>query len=265
MVFCDIDGTLVNSKNQISKETKQKIQELYFTDIPFILVSARMPSGIFPLQKELGIEAPIICYSGALILSKYGECLKTVVIGREKAIDIYEFVKKEFNNICQNAFYGNDWIVDDIYNKWVIQEQYITASKPIKGPIFDFVLLKGHVHKFLFMGEAEQICDLNKVLKEKYPELSIYRSKDTYLEIMASDASKSSSVKYICENYNINIENTVSFGDNFNDLDMLLSTGTCFVMGNAPDEVKRQFKNITLNNDNDGVLVGLNKLDFGKN
>ena len=38
--------------------------------IPVILVSARMPKGIKFLQKELGIDQPIICYSGALILDK---------------------------------------------------------------------------------------------------------------------------------------------------------------------------------------------------
>ena len=81
MVFCDIDGTLIDSAHQISRETIQKIQELYCEGIPFILVSARMPSGIFPLQKVLGICAPIVCYSGALILNSKGNPVKTVGIG----------------------------------------------------------------------------------------------------------------------------------------------------------------------------------------
>ena len=45
-VFSDIDGTLLNSNHQISERTKNKIQELYQSDIPFVLVSARMPKGI---------------------------------------------------------------------------------------------------------------------------------------------------------------------------------------------------------------------------
>jgi hypothetical protein len=77
MVFCDIDGTLIDSKHQISKDTGQKIRELSRAGIPFIMVSARMPSGIFPLQNELQIKAPIVCYSGALILDEHGDCAKT--------------------------------------------------------------------------------------------------------------------------------------------------------------------------------------------
>lgn len=45
-VFSDIDGTLLNSKHQISEKTKKKVQQLAIQNIPFILVSARMPKGM---------------------------------------------------------------------------------------------------------------------------------------------------------------------------------------------------------------------------
>lgn len=98
----------------------------------------------------------------------------------------------------------------------------------------------------------------------KFPELSVYRSKDTYLEIMDSAVTKSGAVLYLCKSYDIPIEATVSFGDNFNDIDMLLATGNSFAMGNAPEEVKRQARNITLDNDHEGVLEGLSRLVFAK-
>lgn len=262
IVFCDIDGTLLDSKNQISKGTKQKIQELYAMGIPFILISARMPSGILPLQNELGIKAPIICYSGALILDERGGCVKTVGIDREKAVLIHAFIKKEFEHVCCGAYCSHDWIVDDIHDKWVVQEQSITSSVPMEGKISDCI--PGHVHKLLCMGEPGHIDALNKALKEKYPELSVYRSKDTYLEIMDGAVSKSSAVRYLCKDYGISVEAAVSFGDNFNDVDMLLATGVGFVMGNAPEEVKR-VGNVTLDNDHEGVLAGLTQLNFTVN
>lgn len=263
MIFCDIDGTLINSNNEISSGTKQKIQELYCSGIPFILVSARMPSGILPLQRDMEIKAPIICYNGALILSEVGDCIKTAHIEHEKAVLIESFIKAEWNNVSCSIYCYNDWIVDNIHNdKWVVQEQNITLSVPTERKISNFVSHKWHAHKILCMGEAEQIACLNKVLNEKYPELSIYRSKDTYLEIMNGAASKSSAIKYLCKEYGISIESTVSFGDNFNDIDMFLVTGTSFAMGNAPEEVKRQAQNVTLDNDHDGVLAGLMQLNF---
>ncbi|WP_099469841.1 Cof-type HAD-IIB family hydrolase [Konateibacter massiliensis] len=262
IVFCDIDGTLIDSKNQISKSTVQKIRELYRMGIPFIMVSARMPSGILPIQDKVGIKAPIVCYSGALILNQYGNCLKTLGIERKKAVLIDTFVKKEWKHICCSAFCHNNWIVDNVDDKWVVQEQQITSSAPVEGRVSDFILPDGHIHKFLCMGEAEQITALNVAMKEKFPELSIYRSKETYLEIMDGTVSKSGAVRYLCMDYNISLQAAVSFGDNFNDIDMLLATGTSFAMGNAPEEVKRHARRITLDNDHEGVLAGLRQLDF---
>ncbi|WP_444660192.1 Cof-type HAD-IIB family hydrolase [Caproiciproducens sp. R2] len=265
MVFCDIDGTLIDSTNRISPGTRQKIQELYRIGIPFILVSARMPSGILPLQRELGIKAPIVCYSGALILNERADPVRTVGIDREKAILIDDFVKRNWKHVCCSAYCHHDWISDNIHDKWILQEQSITASVPKEGRISDFIPQNGHIHKLLCMGEAGAIADLNNALKENFAGLSVYRSKDTYLEIMDGAVSKSGAVKYLCKAYDIPMEATVSFGDNFNDMDMLLVTGTCFAMGNAPAEVKRQVRNVTADNDHEGVLAGLERLNFTEN
>lgn len=262
MVFCDIDGTLIDSANRISQGTRQKIQELYQVGIPFVLVSARMPSGIFPLQRELGIEAPIVCYSGGLILDECGDPVKTVGIDREKAIDLEAYIKKDWQHVCCSAYCYDNWIADNIQNNWIVQEQGITGSVPREGGISDFVPQKGHIHKLLCMGEAEAIVSLSTALKEKFSGLSVYRSKDSYLEIMDGAVSKAGAVRELCKLYDISIEATVSFGDNFNDVDMLLATGVGFAMGNAPAEVKRQARSVTLDNDHEGVLAGLRQLSF---
>lgn len=262
IIFCDIDGTLIDSRHKISRATGEKIRELYYRNIPFIMVSARMPSGIWPLQKELKIKAPIVCYSGALILSQQGDCLKTVGIDRERAVLLETFVKEQWGQISCSAYSYNSWIVDNRKDKWVVQEEEITSSVPTEGKISDCIPPDGHVHKFLCMGEAGDIAALNRAMKEKFPELSIYRSKDTYLEIMDGAVSKSDAVRYLCRDYGIPATAAVSFGDNFNDVDMLLATGTSFAMGNAPEEVKRQAQRLTLDNDHEGVLAGLNQLDF---
>ena len=59
-VFSDIDGTLLNSKHQISEKTKKKVQQLAIQNIPFVLVSARMPKGMHYFLDELQIKAPMV-------------------------------------------------------------------------------------------------------------------------------------------------------------------------------------------------------------
>lgn len=264
IVFCDIDGTLLDSNHCISSGTKEKIQELDSIGIPFILISARMPSAIFSVQRELGIRAPIVCYSGALILDEHGERIYTLGIDREKAVQIDDFVKKNYQQICCSTYFYNHWFSDNIQDKWMVQEQSITSCVPKEGKIPEFVPQAGQVHKLLCMGEASEIEDLGHALIKEFSGLSVYRSKSTYLEIMNGAVLKSRAVTCLCDYYGVPIETAVSFGDNFNDLDMLLATGTSFAMGNAPEEVKRQARNITLDNDHEGVLEGLKQLNFAK-
>lgn len=262
MVFSDIDGTLLDSAHRISPGTGQKIRELSQNGIPFILVSARMPSGIFPLQRELNIKAPIVCYSGALVLDEQGETLGSVGLSRAKALEIEAYIKNEWKQLCCSAFSYDNWIVDDVRNDWIAKEQCITGSVPKEGRISDLIPENGQIHKFLCTGQAKAIAALGSALKEKFPELSVYRSKDTYLEIMEGSASKSGAVSTLCTYYGIPAEATVSFGDNFNDVDMLLATGIGFAMDNAPAEVKRQAARVTLDNDHEGLLAGLEQLNF---
>lgn len=262
MVFSDIDGTLLDSKHRMSSATKQKIRELSQRGVPFILVSARMPSGILPLQDELGVKAPIVCYSGALVLDEQGEVLSSVGLSRTRGLEVEAYIKSEWQQVSCSAFSFNDWIVDDARNEWVAEEERITGSAPKEGRISDFVPQDGQIHKFLCMGEAEAIAKLGSALQERFPELTVYRSKDTYLEIMAGEASKSGAVGILCGQYELPIEATVSFGDNFNDVDMLLATGLGFAMGNAPAEVRERAPFVTLDNDHEGLLAGLNQLSF---
>jgi Cof subfamily protein (haloacid dehalogenase superfamily) len=265
IVFCDIDGTLVGSESHaVSAGTIRKVRELDSAGIPFVLVSARMPSGIAPIRESLGISAPIICYSGALILGENGERLASTGIARETAILISEYIRRDWVLISCGAFSYDDWLVAEPQDKWVRQEREITSSVPIRADIAGAVPNGGCVHKFLCMGEPEHIAALGPKLKERFPGISAYRSKDTYLEVMAGAATKSSAVRFLCGRYGIPAEAAVSFGDNYNDADMLQATGMSFAMGNAPEAIKRLAKAVTLDNDREGVLAGLNRLDFAR-
>ncbi|MBT2728925.1 HAD-IIB family hydrolase [Bacillus sp. ISL-75] len=93
MVCLDIDGTLLNSRHEISDKTKQVIQNVANQKyIPVILVSARMPKGMLSLQKELNIVQPIICYSGALIWN-HGDLQLNITIPVSDVKKVYTIVK----------------------------------------------------------------------------------------------------------------------------------------------------------------------------
>ncbi len=76
---------------------------------------------------------------------------------------------------------------------------------------------------------------------------------------MNKSVSKTSAIQQLMNLYNIEKDEVVSVGDNFNDIDMIKFAGIGVAMGNAPDEVKLISDYVTLSNDEDGVANVIKK------
>jgi len=259
MLCLDIDGTLLNSEHQITEQTKIAIHKLKIEqNIPVILVSARMPQGIFFLAQELKICAPIICYSGALIIDQYKNVLLNHYIAVSYIKKLYYIVKKY--SICISLYKDDEWYSEE-KDKWVEQEQVITN---ITSSIRDYQELftdwkKEGCNKILCMGEEKQIASLKyELINIFHEDLNIYLSKPTYLEIMPKNSSKISAITVLLKKYHIDRTELMAIGDNYNDVTMIEYAGLGIAMGNAPEEVKSYASRITTSNDEEGVACAIN-------
>ncbi len=259
VVFSDIDGTLLNSKHQVTPDTRLEILSLEQRGIPFILVSARMPDGILTIQNQIGNHAPIICYSGALIWGTNGEILYSCQMNLDLAIEVKNMLDKEFPNMCCNTYGHNKWIVDDDKNPWVRSEETITGIKSKIGNIEEAFAENKGIHKFLLMGDPKDILILEKRLKQDYPDLHVAKSTEYYLEVMEKHVRKSKAVRILCDYYGYSMDEAIVFGDGHNDIDMLKDIKNSYAMANAPKEVQDSAAYVTLDNDHEGLLVVLKK------
>ena len=96
IIFSDIDGTLLNNENQVPEETIEELRRLDSQGVPFVLVSARMPKGMRPIREELGIHAPMVCYSGGLVLDPDDQEIYSCLLDLDLACEIKSLVAKEF-------------------------------------------------------------------------------------------------------------------------------------------------------------------------
>ncbi len=71
-VFSDVDGTLVDAAHHPMAEDASVFDLLRQRGVPFCLVSARSPEGLYPIQKALDFTGPIASYSGAYVLDEQG-------------------------------------------------------------------------------------------------------------------------------------------------------------------------------------------------
>jgi hydroxymethylpyrimidine pyrophosphatase-like HAD family hydrolase len=103
IVFSDIDGTLLNHDRELSPATISTIKHLK-DKLPFVLISARMPSAMRHLQADLAIEnQPIICYNGGLILVD-GQAVNSTEIPLNTIESLHDFNKNRLDTEVELDF-----------------------------------------------------------------------------------------------------------------------------------------------------------------
>ena len=228
VVFSDVDGTLLNDQHCITPLTLLAIKKIQQQGIPFVIVSARSPSGIYPILKENNLVCPMICFDIAWC--------------------IYSF---------------DDWLVKDCLDPRIIKEEQIVKAKSRQGNQIEIKKLS-KVHKILCICNHEHINDLETKLKIMFKECQIVKSSNILIEITHQNISKAFAIKKYCDLLNINIKNTIAFGDQYNDLEMLKIVGCGIAMKNAPLGIKKEVKQVTKDNNHDGIYFALSKLNLFK-
>ena len=253
-ILCsDLDGTLLTSKSDVSNFTISEIFRIK-EKIRVILVSARMPQSMTYLQKRLGIEnEPIICYNGALILDGKKEIFsKSIDFNTVKKV--YELANEK--SIQLGLYHNQEWYVEETSER-VTKEINNTRTKPVYRPtietLTDWQQSDISAHKIMLMGTKTSSDYIFPILVDKLSEqMHIYRSNDTLIELAPKSVSKLSAIQFVLKK-NESLNDVVSFGDNYNDIEMLKASSLGVAVGNARIEVKDIANHITLENTKDGV------------
>ncbi len=260
IVFSDIDGTLLNSRHEVTEATARELRRLADRGIPFVLVSARPPQAILPIQNRIGLRAPMVCYSGALVLDGDGTPLESHPIPVETARQVNAFMKERHPAICCNLYAGSLWTVEDDRCEMVREEERITGLKARQlqeAGLADGLFDQTGVHKFLMMGQPEETRRAQEDLRNRFPALSIACSNACYLEVMGAGVKKSVGMDAVCRHFGYDRAQAVAFGDGFNDIDMLQAAGRGYAMANAPEEVRQCTTFQAEDNDHDGLAKAL--------
>ena len=259
IVFSDIDGTLLTDDKRVTPQTEKAVKGLLAKDIPFVLVSARMPEAIYPITEKMGVTIPLICYSGALVLTKEGQVLASTAMESQMTERFLQEAAVRFPDATINYYAGHHWYVKDVQDPRVVFEMEITDAKAEKAD-FAACLQKGiRPHKILLIMEPSDCERAEKELQELFPSLNVVRSAPTLLEVMDAAVTKASGIEVMLQHYGFTADEALSFGDNYNDLEMLRYTGISVAMGNAPQKVKEAASVVTLPNEEDGIYAYLRK------
>lgn len=91
-------------------------------------------------------------------------------------------------------------------------------------------------------------------------QLSYFRGKKPYGEIMRKGVNKGEGVKHVVELTGLSINNTYGFGDSANDREMLETCHTAIVMGDGQEALKAKADFVTKTVEEDGIAYAMKKL-----
>lgn len=262
LICTDIDGTLLNKQRQVDDYTTKVFKQID-KNIQVILASSRMPKAMWHIQKSLDIEhMPLICYNGALILTS-GKTFNTekviasVSIPADVITGIIELAN--LHHVHISLYQNNTWLASalDFYSEREINNTRVHPDGLINNltaaELTDF--LKHGAHKIMVMGKPEMVDLIEKTLSNK-PVVALWRSKDIYLEISPQTnkiQGLKSLLKFIPDYANIGLENVMSFGDNYNDLQLIKEVKFGIAVENSVPELKSVAYEITKSNIEHGV------------
>lgn len=260
-VVLDLDGTLTNSKKEITPRTLQKLLEVQSRGVKIVLASGRPTRGITPLADELKMNefgGYILSYNGGTITEvKTGE-----VIFRSELPQ--KFVKIMYDKATENELhifsYDETSIVIEKNDRESAEYEAFLTRMPITEVDSFVEAINFPPEKCLIVGDPKRIEPLEGKLNEEFgEEIDAYRSEPFYLEVVPKGIDKAKSLERLMAHVGGSVEEMIAIGDGYNDLSMIKLAGLGVAMGNAQDAVKEVADYITLTNEEDGVVAVIEK------
>lgn len=254
----DLDGTLLRSDKTLSEETVSTLNRLMADGVMFTYATARSFSSAAPLVSALKLTSPAVTFNGVFVVDpKTGEHLIENIFSEES----FEMARDYFitNELAPLVYSYIDSRERVSYLKDRVDEVrgYVESRKSDKRlrPVRSYrELFKGSVFYFtLFNPKNPEEMD---GVFTRGNGFSCNYMKDTYddsmwYEIFSSDASKAGALRQAAELVRAN--DLVCFGDNSNDMSMILSADLGVAVGNACEELKQNSDIVIGTNDEDAV------------
>ncbi len=265
VVCTDIDGTLLDQDRQLSARTINAFRKLP-DDILVVLASSRMPAAMRHLQAELGVEHhPIIAYNGGYVVEYFRDGDVRVINDEQIPLDVVRAIlERSGSSIHVSLYHKDEWYVPAL-DYWADREATITKVSPLISPpeltIGKWEAEGKGAHKVMCMGPEAEIHALERELNDHLSRhIHVYRSRPTYLELAPATISKGKALERLLAESALAMVDVVSFGDNYNDIELLRMSGHGVAVENALAEVKAVASAITDSGKKDGVASALEKL-----
>ena len=262
LLVLDVDGTLLNSKRELTKRTIATLVKVQQLGIRIALASGRPAHGILPLAKALGMDRQggfIIAHNGAVVMdAASGEVIFERSIDQQMIPFMERLAKRAQMTLA--CYEGDEVISTDITDAHVVDEAHMNGMKLRQVESIADSLTTWPRELILVSDNEEHLTGVEEYLqKHMSGAMDTIHSNPYYLEIVGYQVGKSYAMSALVQKLGISLSDVLAIGDGTADVAMLQQAGTGIAMGNALEGVKHCADQITLTNDEDGAAIAIEK------
>ena len=267
LIASDLDGTLLTDIKEVSPRTMKALRDAYQKGVEILVSTGRPLNAVPPLLLEMEEIRYYMVSNGAAIYDKkedtyvYHACMT-----KEQVFDILARVDDLliWKEVCVN---GTSHAQKELFNR--LDEilpvggsaDYLFRTRVPEDDMNAFLAgQSGGFEKVnLFFGSRE----MGDVLRARFrdePDFYITSAMWNNLEISDKAAEKGEALAFLAGKLGIPIESTMAFGDNLNDLELIVRAGIGVAMGNAEDTLKEAADIVTASNLEEGVAIQIERL-----
>ncbi|MDX5618150.1 HAD family hydrolase [Clostridioides difficile] len=249
LIATDLDGTLLDETSEINPEFYKVFKKLRERGIMFSAASGRQYQNLIKKFEDIKDDMMFISENGTLVVYKGKEILSNP-LNKELVNEIIETTRSiKGKKIVMS---GKKYAYIESKDEAFIQEvsTYYAKFKVVE----DLTKVEGDILKiavFDFKGAEHN----NNIYFEKFSDRAqVCISGVEWLDLTAKGANKGSAIKKVQKMLDIKYEETMVFGDQLNDVEMMKSAYHSYAMENANEHLKQIARFRAKRNTENGVV-----------
>ncbi len=259
LIATDVDGTLVEEGTpNLNPEVLDTIVKLKQKGILFAAASGRQYASMYRLFEPVADHMIFIAENGGYVVCR-GRQIECRSMKREILEKLVSFMREQtdcfllVNTPCRAYTETRDPdFVESLRRGYKLELEETEDVLALEEPI---------VKAAIYCRQDQDPVEVARQAGELFRgELNVMAAGAHWGDFVGTDTDKGKALESIQRLMHITKEETMAFGDNNNDIGMMLCAGESYAVANAREEVKKAARHLTDRNVDDGVLKILKRL-----
>lgn len=252
LVFFDIDGTLYDDKKQLPDSAREAILKLQENGHIAAIATGRSPIMFKDLREQLDIHS-YVSMNGQYVVHDDEVVFKNPLdkarlrafmqeVEAEKGPFMFLDQENMVSRIDEHPRYDAALATLRLPYPYRHDPEYFKSRDVLQGLLF---------------AKEDEYTDIIEKYKDDFHFIQWH---DVCMDVLPKEGSKALGLRHLIHVLDIDIKDTIAFGDGPNDHEMLREVGVGVAMGNSSQALKKDADIVTTDVDKDGIQIGLQKL-----